>query len=63
MMPQMSQSMGMMGNLMQQSSQIPLFMLENRSMMSQSSFKFTNNELEYLKKDYDRLYQELKNIR
>ena len=31
--------------------------------MSQSSFKFTNNELEYLKKDYDRLNQELKNMR
>ncbi len=42
MMSQMSQSMDMIGNVSQQSSQISKLMGDNRSQMSQSSLRFTN---------------------
>lgn len=47
----------------QSASQIPMFMQDTRSMLSQTSNRLSNNELEYLKKDYQKMLNEVKELK
>ncbi len=47
----------------QSASQLPMFMQDTRSMLSQTSNRLSNNELEYLKKDYQKMANEVKELK
>ena len=47
----------------QSSSQLPVFLQDSRSLISQTTNKLSNNELEYLKKDYQKMSNEVKDLK